>query len=255
VVLTLRRVDGSELTGMCYVGNQDSTALVAFVIVPLVVYLVIGTVFILAGFLAMFRIRRDLKVDGSGLAGAAVNIRKLEKLMTKIGVFAVLYTVPATCVIGCLFYEQTNMKHWRQLAMDSDCHRLEGAGASPPYERWDCSLPRSLPSVEVYMLKVFMLLAVGTTSGMWIWSPKTILTWRIFFTQALVRTRGGGHRRKGVIECKPPHVMTSSGVTSRFLPPPPHPGLMPTHTGVHAAKGNGSRTAFNKGIGHVQHNL
>ena len=62
VVLTLRRVDGEELTGLCYVGNQDPTALLVFVIAPLFLYLVTGTSFVLAGFIAMYRIRRDLKV-------------------------------------------------------------------------------------------------------------------------------------------------------------------------------------------------
>jgi hypothetical protein len=40
-----------------------------------------GTFFILAGFVALFRIRNNLKQEGT-------NIRKLEKLMAKIGVFA-----------------------------------------------------------------------------------------------------------------------------------------------------------------------
>lgn len=175
VILIMRRVDGEELTGMCYVGNQDSTALVAFVLVPLFVYLVIGTVFIMAGFFAMFRIRKDLKMDGA-------NIRKLEKLMAKIGIFSVLYTVPATCVIGCLFYDLLNRDHWRSVALQTHCRTL---GAGSPADTIDCTLEQSIPTVEVYMLRLFMVLVVGTTSGMWIWSPKTIHTWKAFFTRTI----------------------------------------------------------------------
>lgn len=175
VVLIMRRVDGEELTGLCYVGNQDSTALIAFVLVPLLVYLVIGAVFIMAGFLAMFRIRKDLKMDGT-------NIRKLEKLMAKIGIFSVLYTVPTTCVIGCLFYDLLNRGHWRTVALNTPC-RLPSTQAS--FDQVDCSLEQSIPTVEVYMLRLFMVLVVGTTSGMWIWSPKTIHTWKSFFTRSL----------------------------------------------------------------------
>ncbi|KAK7503029.1 hypothetical protein BaRGS_00005655, partial [Batillaria attramentaria] len=165
VILTMRRVDGDELTGMCYVGNQDIAALTGFVLVPLIVYLIVGTIFILAGFVAMFRIRSNLKQDGGG----GPNIRKLEKLMAKIGVFSVLYTVPATCVIGCYFYERINFDRWQQEA------RLR-----PCLTQTECPLDHSIPTVEVYMLKIFMSLVVGITSGMWIWSSKTLSSWKNF---------------------------------------------------------------------------
>lgn len=164
IILTMRRVDGDELTGMCYVGNQDISALTGFVLAPLLVYLIIGTMFILAGFTALFRIRNDLKHEGT-------NIRKLEKLMAKIGIFSVLYTVPATCVIGCHFYERMNYQRWRNIAMATDC-RVTGD------DKKDCTLDQSIPTVEVYMLKIFMSLIVGITSGMWIWSSKTVSSWK-----------------------------------------------------------------------------
>ena len=171
IILTMRRVDGDELTGLCYVGNQDITAQTGFVLAPLIVYLIVGTAFILAGFVALFRIRNNLKQDGT-------NIRKLEKLMAKIGVFSVLYTVPATCVIGCLFYERINFSHWRTQAMMRPCH-----------SRNDCTLEHSIPTVEVYMLKIFMSLVVGITSGMWIWSSKTAASWRQFFSSRFSRRK------------------------------------------------------------------
>ncbi len=180
IVLTMRRVNGEELTGLCYIGSQDKAALLGFVLAPLCAYLVIGTLFILAGFVAMFRIRNDLKHDGG------TNIRKLEKLMAKIGVFAVLYTVPATCVIGCYFYEQQNSEQWRLLAMSENCRMISDG---PQAGQLDCSLDRSIPTVEVFMLKIFMSLVVGITSGMWIWSSKTLNSWSIFFNKTVLRRK------------------------------------------------------------------
>ena len=179
VILTMRRVDGDELTGLCYVGNQDISALTGFVLIPLIVYLLLGTFFILAGFVALFRIRNNLKQEGT-------NIRKLEKLMAKIGVFAVLYTVPATCVIGCCFYERVTFQKLRDAASLLPC-RTVGKGEK------DCSLDKSLPSVEVYMLKMFMSLVVGITSGMWIWSHKTVGSWKQFCTNRFTRKKYGGN--------------------------------------------------------------
>lgn len=175
IILTMRRVDGDELTGLCYVGNQDKSALMAFVLGPLFAYLLIGTIFILAGFVAMLRIRSNLKHGGA-------NIRKLEKLMAKIGVFAVLYTVPATCVIGCCFYEQFNQQKWTELSKNTPCRNTPVGGK-------DCTLHESIPTVEVYMLKIFMSLVVGITSGMWVWSSKTINSWSNFFSRTLGRRK------------------------------------------------------------------
>lgn len=58
----------------------------SFVLAPLLVYLALGTVFLLAGFVSLFRIRTVMKHDGT-------KTDKLEKLMIRIGVFSVLYTV------------------------------------------------------------------------------------------------------------------------------------------------------------------
>ncbi len=183
VILIMRRVDGDELTGLCYVGNQDNTALLGFVLGPLISYLVLGTFFILGGFCALFRIRHNLKSEGA-------NIRKLEKLMAKIGVFAVLYTVPATCVIGCYFYEHLNAEHWRYLARTTDCQVIR---TPPRAGQTDCALEHSFPAVEVFMLKIFMSLVVGIVSGMWIWSSKTLNSWSTFFSRAC-----GGRRKSNV---------------------------------------------------------
>ena len=149
IILVMRDVDADELTGICYVGNQDKITLIGFGIVPLLVYLVLGTSFIIAGFVALFKIRRTVRGDG-------VRTDKLEVLMIRIGIFSVLYTVPAMCVIGCLFYEFVNRSSWYNANSDSK------------------------PKIEIFMLKIFMNLVVGITSGMWIWSAKTVNSWRNF---------------------------------------------------------------------------
>ncbi|XP_074653245.1 frizzled-9-like [Tubulanus polymorphus] len=177
VILTMRRVDGDELTGLCYVGNQDRNALVGFVLGPLFAYLIIGTLFVLAGFASLFSIRKDLKQKHEGS-----NIRKLEKLMAKIGVFSILYTVPAMCVVGCYFYKYINLDKWKKIAMLLDC-RAMGRGVK------DCRLPQSIPKVEVFMLQIFMNLVVGITSGMWIWSYKTWGSWKTFCVRSFTRRK------------------------------------------------------------------
>uniref|UniRef100_A0A8B9TYA4 Frizzled class receptor 7 n=1 Tax=Anas platyrhynchos TaxID=8839 RepID=A0A8B9TYA4_ANAPL len=98
-ILAMGQVDGDVLSGVCYVGIYSVDSLRGFVLAPLFVYLFIGTSFLLAGFVSLFRIRTIMKHDGT-------KTEKLEKLMVRIGVFSVLYTVPATIVLACYFYEQ-----------------------------------------------------------------------------------------------------------------------------------------------------
>lgn len=176
IVLILRKVDADELSGICYVGNSDKKNLGGYVLAPLSLYLIVGTLFLLAGFIALFRIRTVLK-------NRETDTNKLEKLMVRIGVFSILYTVPVTSVVACYFYEHANMERWRLNVL-----RCQGV------ER--CVEDQG-PSVELFTVKYFMLLAVGLTSNMWIWSTKTFQSWRDFY-----RKRCGGNDGKSV-EKKP----------------------------------------------------
>ncbi|XP_018431990.1 PREDICTED: frizzled-10 isoform X2 [Nanorana parkeri] len=176
MILVMRRVAGDELTGVCYVGSMDVNALTGFVLIPLACYLIIGTSFILSGFVALFHIRKVMKTGGE-------NTDKLEKLMVRIGVFSVLYTVPATCVIACYFYERLNMDYWKILATQD--------------------------KLEIFMVKIFMLLVVGITSGMWIWTSKTLQSWQNVFSKRLKKRS----RRK------PASVITSTGIYKKTQHP------------------------------------
>ena len=155
-VLALSSVDGDPVAGICFVGNQNIDNLRGFVMAPLFVYLLIGTSFLLAGFVSLFRIRSVIKQQGRAKTD------KLEKLMIRIGIFSVLYTVPATIVIACFFYEQHFTERWQR---SRTC---------------PCSEDRLRPDYSVFMLKYFMCLVVGITSGFWIWSGKTLDSWRRF---------------------------------------------------------------------------
>ncbi|KAM4606509.1 frizzled-8a [Polymixia lowei] len=166
-VLALSSVDGDSVAGICYVGNQNLDNLRGFVLAPLVIYLFIGTMFLLAGFVSLFRIRSVIKQGGT-------KTDKLEKLMIRIGIFTVLYTVPATIIVACYFYEQHNRQSW-EITHNCSC-LLEQDRKSPDY--------------AVFMLKYFMCLLVGITSGVWIWSGKTLESWRTFCTRCCWGSKG-----------------------------------------------------------------
>lgn len=171
-VLAMSAVDGDPVAGVCFVGNTDLANLRGFVLTPLFAYLLVGSFFLFAGFISLFRIRNVIKQQGHN------KIEKLEKLMIRIGIFSVLYTVPATIVIACLFYEQHYRHSWEMTRL---CPCMQG-GTEPDY--------------SIFMLKYFMCLVVGITSGIWIWSHKTIESWRKFYRRLCFC----GSRHNGVSE-------------------------------------------------------
>ncbi|KAI4815393.1 hypothetical protein KUCAC02_005539 [Chaenocephalus aceratus] len=148
VILIMRLVDADDLTGLCYVGNLQQEALTGFVVAPLATYLLIGTLFICAGLVALFKIRSNLQKDGA-------KTDKLERLM---------------------------LSHWGE---------------------FKASTRDSYMASE--MLRIFMSLLVGITSGMWIWSAKTLHTWQRCTARLLRDSRAsrGGKRAPGEGWIKP----------------------------------------------------
>ena len=120
------------------------------------------------------RIRRVLKAQGRPKA------EKLEKLMIRIGIFSVLYSVPAAILLGCYAYEVAFQQEWGRTLTCSGC-------ASQSEQIGLRSALSHRPDFSIFMLKYFMTLVVGITSGFWVWSHKTVNSWRKFYCRLFRR--------------------------------------------------------------------
>lgn len=179
---------GDPVAGVCTVAPDGVRT---FILAPLIIYLLLGTKFLLAGFVSLFRIRSAIKNQ------PGVKADKLEKLMIRIGVFSVLYTVPASILLACYLYEMTFKNEWL-------------ASIACPCRA------RKRPMYSVLMLKYFMTLAVGITSGVWIWSGKTVSSWRRFWNRLLGRKQlplstSRRHMRAGILQV-PEGSLVSKGI-------------------------------------------
>ncbi|KAK0413979.1 hypothetical protein QR680_007091 [Steinernema hermaphroditum] len=164
-VIFFDAVDGDPFSGICYVGNTNTDYLNMFVIGPLLVYFIVGVLFLFIGFLNLWKIRSVMrKQSGSN------NTEKLTQLMSKIGIFTVLYTVVAVFVLVVLFYEQQYRPLWEQSKMCSCASSNDHA----PFE--------SKITTYFAFIKTAAMLVVGwMTSGIWILSKKTARSWQRFF--------------------------------------------------------------------------
>lgn len=178
VVLVLGQVDGDPLTGACYVGLRSVAALRGLVVAPLALYLLAGTCLLLAGLVSLFRIRVIMKHSGSGGSGTG----ELEKLMLRLGVFALLYTLPAAALLACHIYEQALRPHWELAWHLRTCKRF-----AVPCPSGRNATAAVVPDFAIFMIKYLMTMMVGITSGFWVWSGKTLQTWVGFYRR--VRNR------------------------------------------------------------------
>ena len=121
IILSQGKVDGDSLSGVCFTGQLDSQSLYNFVFLPMTGCLIVGTVCLFIGFIALFNIRKNFKRSSTsaGLYNSnhsngdngstshfdqRASIAKLEALMMKIGMFSIGYVIPAGLVLACIYY-------------------------------------------------------------------------------------------------------------------------------------------------------
>ncbi|CAG2103358.1 unnamed protein product [Medioppia subpectinata] len=171
-VLAMNKVEGDVLSGVCFVGLWNQSYLAIFVLIPLLVYLILGTFFLTAGFVSLWRIRTLMKMDGT------FKTDKLEKLMLRIGFFSVLYLCPAILLLATYYYEHNNIDSFLLSWLNDVCHKPE-FGIPCPAPKAD--IKPSKPYLSVFLIKYITCLMPGITSGFWIWSEKTLSSWAHLF--------------------------------------------------------------------------
>ncbi|XP_077283118.1 frizzled-4-like [Arctopsyche grandis] len=164
--LVLHKVSADELTGICQVSDA---AVIPFTVIPHTVLLFLGCLLACLGGAALIRVRRAVKLVGRSTS-------KLERLMSRLVAFGLLFIVPALGSLSCVLYESFNKPRWQSLSLSAafECQYQSG-----------CSqLPSTGVGVEIALLRLFLSLAVGITTGMWVWSGKTCRVWGSLFTKA-----------------------------------------------------------------------
>ncbi|KAI1291906.1 Frizzled-7-A [Halotydeus destructor] len=176
-VLALGKVEGDPLTGVCFVGVLNQQDLQYFVFYPLLVCLVVGFLFLTAGFVSLWRLRTIMKMDGT-------KTDKLEKLMLRIGFFSILYMCPACILLACYYYEHSSLESWLFTWLMEICQRKEYGITCPFVGEATFDRP-SKPYLSLYLLKYVATVMAGITSGFWIWSEKTVNSWSKFYARVL----------------------------------------------------------------------
>lgn len=142
------------ITGVCTVPAEG---VLKFIVAPLLMHFLLGAIFLFAGLASLSSIHSVIKRQPGSEAD------KLQKLMNRIEVFSIFYTSSACIILLCYLYESVYWNDWLRSLACSPCK------------------PQVRPFYFVLMLKYFMIFAIGITCGFWIWSGKTIDSWKKFW--------------------------------------------------------------------------
>ncbi|XP_055402465.1 frizzled-6 isoform X3 [Bubalus kerabau] len=116
MLLAMNKVEGDNISGVCFVGLYDLDASRYFVLLPLCLCVFVGLSLLLAGIISLNHVRQVIQHDGR-------NQEKLKKFMIRIGVFSGLYLVPLVTLLGCYVYEQVNRITWEITWVSDHCRQ------------------------------------------------------------------------------------------------------------------------------------
>uniref|UniRef100_A0A3Q1FD58 Frizzled-3 n=1 Tax=Acanthochromis polyacanthus TaxID=80966 RepID=A0A3Q1FD58_9TELE len=166
-LLAMNKIEGDNVSGVCFVGLYNLTALRWFLLAPLGLDVVVGVALLLAGIAALNRVRMEIPLEKE-------NQEKLVKFMIRIGVFSVLYLVPLLTVLACYLYENSYRAVWETTWVQEKCRDYH---IPCPYQ-----VERtSRPDLALFLIKYLMMLIVGIPSVFWVGSKKTCFEWASFF--------------------------------------------------------------------------
>ncbi|XP_063780313.1 frizzled-6 isoform X2 [Pseudophryne corroboree] len=170
ILLAMNKVEGDNISGVCFVGLYDQNVSTYFVLLPLCFSVFIGLSLLLAGIISLNNVRQVIQHDER-------NQEKLKKFMIRIGVFSGTYLVPLGILLGCYVYEQLWRSTWEMTWVADHCQEFH---IPCPYQLKSLSRP----NLGLFLTKYVMTLIVGISAIFWVGSKKTCSEWANFFNRS-----------------------------------------------------------------------
>ncbi|XP_053323162.1 frizzled-6 [Spea bombifrons] len=170
ILLAMNKVEGDNISGVCFVGLYDRYVSSYFVLLPLCLCVFIGLSLLLAGIISLNNVRQVIQHDER-------NKQKLKKFMIRIGVFSGTYLVPLVILLGCYTYELVSRSSWEMTWVADHCQEYH-----IPCPHHLKKLTR--PDLALFLTKYMMTLIVGISAIFWVGSRKTYSEWANFFNRS-----------------------------------------------------------------------
>ncbi|XP_013199378.2 protein smoothened isoform X1 [Amyelois transitella] len=166
-------VDGSSVTGVCFVGYANHGMRAALLLAPLFIVLVLGGYFLLRGVFTLIAVR----VSGKDVISPR-HSTKIRQTITRCSLTAALVSVFICGTFACHIYEFRNAEMWYEDFKQNIVCRLE-ALKEPSKE---CPAG-ARPSVSVLQLRLLCCFAAGALMASWTWTPAAAASWRRYLAR------------------------------------------------------------------------
>ena len=180
LVMATNNVDGSAVSGICYVGYSSRTARAMFVLVPHTISLLVAAFFTWRCVTLLASL-----CHGPGsehLSTAALS--KLRSTLTRISVFSVMVAACVFCTLACHIYRWVNEDSW-----DAALHKLVLCNLNKqlsPEQSSKCSMD-DRPSLGMVQLELLAFSATGVLAASWVCTKESFNTWVIGIRQLVCR--------------------------------------------------------------------
>ena len=180
IVLASNKVDGSYISGICFVGYNSSLDQGLLVYLPLFCCLAVGGYFTSKSVGLLLEILREVS---KGVLPEEAGV-KVRRTVTRILVFSVLVSLGVLTATSCHLYSLDRRGGWTA-ALDSlvRCNIGQHLGQS---QVTACSLEQR-PSVPVIQLQLLCMFGAGVLCSSWVWTRNSVTSWTLAVRHLLNR--------------------------------------------------------------------
>ncbi|XP_048478506.1 protein smoothened isoform X4 [Plutella xylostella] len=166
-------VDGSSITGICFVGYMKHWMRAAMLLAPLCTALLLGGYFLCRGVFSLVAVRVSSK---DVITPRASN--KIRQTITRCSLTAALVAVCVCVTVACHAYEFRNRRLWLSAFRTNIICRLEQA-----FDLRGRCVAGARPSVSVLQLRLLSVFAGGALMASWTWTPAAARAWQRYLAR------------------------------------------------------------------------
>ncbi|CAG9111901.1 unnamed protein product [Plutella xylostella] len=196
-------VDGSSITGICFVGYMKHWMRAAMLLAPLCTALLLGGYFLCRGVFSLVAVRVSSKdvitprasnkirqtITRCSLTAALVAVcvcvtltprlsNKIRQTITRCSLTAALVAVCVCVTVACHAYEFRNRRLWQRAFRTHIICRLEQA-----FDLRGRCVAGARPSVSVLQLRLLSVFAGGALMASWTWTPAAARAWQRYLAR------------------------------------------------------------------------
>ncbi|XP_073961888.1 protein smoothened-like isoform X3 [Choristoneura fumiferana] len=174
--MALGEVDGSSITGVCFVGYVSHPMRAALLLAPLCLVFALGGYFLLRGVFSLIAVRVSSK---DVISARAAN--KIRQTITRCSLTAALVAIFIAVTFACHLYEFRNADLWKDSFRDNIVCRMVSLGSGSGPGRGCAGGAR--PSVSVLQLRLLCCFLAGVLMASWTWTPAAAAAWRRYLAR------------------------------------------------------------------------